>query len=254
MKKQIVASAGFIAWIVSHSVCIAQERSAALPQWPAASVERPLTLLEDLGQWRVWSFFSNRQNWSWFPLAFEQGVSDAFTLVWLPIPIEARVRLYADLDRRHQLALTVNLLGAVTSQTANFNWSPFLALDYRLRPLESLHRLIVDFRWTAMMELRREVRPLAATFVLEALPRFQPWDWLWFAAGPSLWWELGAPRSFYWGASPQDQGALRVPLSMSLGLSLWNRLDFDNRVSWLTLGFPEGFSQLQWASSLAFWF
>lgn len=244
----------FIAWAVSHSAAWAQERSQGLLRWPQAVVERPLTLPENLGQWKVWSFYSNRQNWSWFPLGFEQGVTDAFTLVWLPIPIEARVRIFSDPDLRHQLAVTANLLGAVTSQTANFNWSPFVALDYRLRPLEQFRRWVIDFRLLAMLELRREAQPVATTVALDILPRLQPWDWFWIALGPALWIEAGAPRSFYWGSAPNDGQGMRVPLVGQVGLSLSNRVDFENRVTWLTLGFPQGFSQVQWASSLAFWF
>lgn len=254
MNKASAVIAILIWGLASHTASRAQGRASGLVQWPAASVERPLTLPEGLGQWKAWSFYSNQQNWSWFPLGFEQGISDAFTLVWLPIPVEARVRLFSDAERQHQLALTVNILGAVTSQTTNFNWSPFVALDYRLRPGVESRPWIVDFRLMAMLELRREAQPVAGTFALEIQPRIQPWSWIWIAAGPSFWLEAAAPRSFYWGSTPNDGQSLRVPLSASLGFSVFNRFDFENRLVWLRFGFPQGFSQLQWATSIAFWF
>lgn len=225
-----------------------------LTRWPAPSVERPLTLSESLAQWKAWSFVSSAQPWGWFPLGFEYGVTDTLTLVWLPIPIEIRWRAYSDALREKQLTLSFNILGAVTSQTQNFNWSPFARADFRWRPLGWF---ALDTALGFVGELRREVVPFAATLVAEISPRFQVFSWFWVAPWVGLWSEWGAPRSLYWGASPTivagDLG-LRVPVGAALGFTLSNRVELESRVTQMGIGANSGFAQTQWQTSLSVWF
>ncbi len=221
-------------------------------KWAQASVERPLTLPDSMGEWKVWSFLSNAQSWSWFPLAFEYGVNDDLTLVWLPIPIELRWRFFRTAEQ--ELAATLNVLGATTSQTQNFNWSPFVRVNSRWH---ISHWLALDSHLAWVAELRRETTPVAVTGVLGVAPRLQPWRWMWISLLLETWLEFGAPRAMYWGAEPTWAAPgpnLRVPFGGVLGFSLWNRLELENRLTVLTLGFGNGYLQLHWSASLALWF
>lgn len=220
----------------------------------ASSIERPLTLPEGLALWRAWSFVSSAQPFSWFPLGFEHGVTDDITLVWLLIPVEIRWRAYSDTSREKQFALTFNILGAVTSETQNFNWSPFVRVDFRWRPT---HGFAFDAAIACVGELRREAQPFAATGILELRPRFQPWSWLWIAPSLALWSEWGAPRSLYWGPTPASatgDWGLRLPVGGAIGLTFSNRVELESRLIQLGIGTPSGFTQTQWMSSLTVWF
>lgn len=181
-----------------------------------------------------------------YPAIWEHGVTDWFTLVWMPLPLEARFRIFDNAD--WSFSAGAAFLGFIQSRNRNFDWRPSIQLLGRRR-LNAWFALDAEFLGT--MEITRDGYGNPGFLGgLRLAPWFQVADRLGFSVGimPQL--ESGAIRSRYVGAlppgntGPESEGGLRYRLPLTFGL-VWAPFDqwelqFD---TWFhRIGYPNDFT------------
>lgn len=206
--------------------------SPDLSRIPETYVDRSPLMPAGVSSWRLLSTYGGGPL-TVFPLYWDQGLSENVTLVWFPLPFEAKVRVVKTdtLDA----ALSLNILGATYFRADTFDWAPWLKALGRLRVSRNF---VVDADVGLTVELRRTDPAVNPTLGFGFHPVWQ-WGHLATALDLGLLLEWNAPRGFYLGTIPAATGtpSLRGPLGVSLYWMALKQWELEGRYTLLGLGY-----------------
>lgn len=177
---------------------------ASLPGPGPREEDRPYLVSADTAAWRTTLSWGSAPESSVaaFPWEWEQRIGN-WSLVWKPIPFEAR--FMAHLEPQRMIGLRFNILGEPYYRSGDFNWSPFVEVEWR-------ERLTLDRGLRTVLLLNPEIRrsgdPFNLTAELRSGPSFQLGAWLWLHPHMAIRPEVGSPIARYLGTPPpQTAGA-----------------------------------------------
>lgn len=209
-------------------------------------MDRLPTLPEGVSAWRpvIGHAFDVEPNSTAYPLVWESGLTDRLTLVWTPVPFEARYLLAQ--DDRQWLAASAAFLGSVKTREKNFDWRPSARLSARRR-LEGA--LAIEGDLEAQFEIRRTGLGTGRTLGLRAGLCLEPPDGR-LAFIPSIWAinESGETRVRYLGAlPPSGQGAAaagsrwRFPLALEVSYRLGRQWEAGLEAAYYRIAYDPGY-------------
>lgn len=217
-----------------------------LADYPSRQIDRPAVLPEGVSSWSPFfarSLDPDRHSYL-YPFRWEQGYTERLSLVWMPLPFQARYRLQQ--DDQGWWVLEGAFLGPVESRDRNFDWRPRLEIQGFRRFHESL-------AWTASVfgqfEVKRVAEPkLAKTWGLGSGVHVQLTDRLALKTQAWIWNETGFAWAHYLGEIPQGnqgpadvrQARWRYPLEAQVAWSFGPRWEASGRVIWYRLGYESG--------------
>ncbi len=191
-------------------------------------IDRDFTLPAGVTSWKTLLGFAIDPEPSpfFYPAQWEQGLSDVFTLVWMPLPLEARLRLIK--TEEFTLSLGAAFLGQIQSRNRNFDWRP---------TMQVLGRWKTGRDWALELEALSVVEVTRDPFgnpgwlgLVRVSPWWQALDRLGVSAGIGAQVESGAIRSRYVGGLPggsvgaeSEQGLRRhLPLFFAMEAVPWD--------------------------------
>lgn len=247
MKPRLFLKLVFMSGIVFISACASSPHLADLHE---ESIHRRTTLPEGVTQWHmIWGHaFDHEPNSTIYPLYWEQGLTSRLTLIWMPLPLEARYLAYS--DETQWLIVDAALLGNVKAREKDFIWRPGINTTWRRRLSDSI---AIEEKISLLAEVKRaEKNNFGRTVGLESGVLFQLHRK--FAVKPSLLVinEEGETQSRYLGAIPHSSrgdvshlySRWRYPLHLNVVFNISRQFELALEVQYLKLGYEPGFRGL----------
>jgi hypothetical protein len=226
-------------------------------------IDRPYTLGQHQAAWRILGGYANHQDFSsskqsdrtstsfFYPIFWEQGITDAWTLIWSPFPFDFRHQLYR--DERQVIGLEFLLFGNAYGDYEHFLWRPALRLSQKLKLAENF---AIQTQVLSQMEIGmgRDQIPTTLGVDLGGLMQLTG-D---FALTPrlSIYHERFGPEDIYLGHPPQnrDEALFRFPLGFDLSWMLSQRHEIQLEYNWFSLGYSRHFRSHQvFLSLMTYW-
>ena len=211
------------ATLMSMGIFLGCASSPRLSRFPLRTIDRPYSLPQGVSSWKVVNALgvsksSNEVtdlNTVFFPFFWEQGLSDSFSMVWFPLPLEFRFQ--AIKNEKYRLGLGMNLFANILYQFQGFNWTPFLDVDQRfyLSP-----HIAIDWNIHVQLEIRRSTPAFHYGVLNWVGPLYQINDSTHFQTQLGFLYEYGNPRSLYLGRPPSNLGPgpyWRFPVRLGVG-------------------------------------
>lgn len=232
---------------------------SSLTRYPRASLDRPYTLTEGLNLWRfVASGATVSQNkepvttyLSFFPLFWEQGINDSFTLLWSPIPIALRYQIIN--SNKFRFGLTANALGSPLFRSKDFTWSPYMQAEFRYRASSWLG---FEASYFGQVEVRKSVGGFNSTQSFSLGPAFQLTKNLFASSQLRFLFETGGVRALYFGPEPQGSSSLRLRLPLQAKLSWFfsKSWEIETELVYLRFKYPSNYVSSQIFTSVVHYF
>lgn len=236
-----------ITGIILISACAA---SPHLPDLPEEFIQRRATLPDGVSQWHMilGHAFDHEPNSTIYPLYWEQGVTSRLTLIWIPLPLEARYLIYS--DDVQWIVADATLLGPVKAREKDFVWRPGMNSTWRRRLSDFL---ALEEKISYQAEIKRSAKNnFGRTIGLENGLLFQLHPK--FSIKPSLTAmnEEGETKAWYLGSIPDsahgDAALLnsrwRFPLGLNMSVTLSRQFELALEMQYLRLGYEPGFRSL----------
>lgn len=227
--------------------------SKVLEDYPKRWIDRPYTLPEGLANWKtVWIFASDQENGRdenrrtfFYPFVWEHALTEKWTLVWSPMPLEARYQIRQTKDRT--TGISMNLLGFGYSSLKDFVWRPSLDTFERIKLGEST-ALLANF------VIQPEIRPQAEdrnpwqislkvgpaiqlSSVFAVVPRFK------------ILVEKGDAGAHYLGSEPPraDDKSIywRLPMGLETFWKIHRQWEIQTEYVWTRVGYQNQFETHQ---------
>ncbi len=229
------------------SACTSSPQLKDLPQ---QAILRRATLPEGVSQWHLifGHAFDYEPNSTIYPLYWEQGFSSRLTLVWIPIPFEARYLVA--FDESQWVSLGLALLGSVKSREKGFNWRPALTVTARKRFSDSF---AIEETLFIHSEIKRSLKnSFGRTIGLDTAFIFQITSAIALKPVVTVMQEVGENQARYLGAVPRDalgeasQAASRIrfPLGLNAYWSLSRQFEIVVEMQYFSLGYEAGYRGL----------
>lgn len=218
--------------------------TSKLDTYAERAIDRSEALAEGVTLYRFTysQSFSAPANLGVLPFYWEQGISEHWTLVFMPLPLQVRYRLAH--DEESWWTVDAAFLGPMLTRTRNLDWRPTLYSHYR-RKLSA--EFALELGGLALAEVKRTgANKLGTTFGLKAGAGWQLHPRFYLQAGLWVQREHGAARAQYVGEIPPDADSdavrWRYPLQFQLTWSLHRQWDFSARIDVYRLGYPAVYS------------
>lgn len=245
--SKLFSSCGIILLSGLISACSSSPQLADLPE---ETIYRRATLPEGVSQWHLilGHAFDHEPNSTIYPLYWEQGLTSRLTLIWIPLPLEARYLVHS--DSKQWLVVDASFLGNVKSREKNFVWRPGVSTTWRRLLSDSI---AIEEKFFYLAEVKRaEKNKFGRSIGLENGVLFQLHPK--FAVKPSLTLmnESGETQARYLGAIPDssrgDESHLkprwRFPVGLAAHLVLSRQFELALEVQYLRLGYGPGYQGL----------
>lgn len=178
-----------------------------------------------------------------YPLYWEQGLSERLTFVWSPLPLQARYLIHA--DESQWMTAELSFFGSIYSRDKDFNWRPSLQANWRLG-LGSDVALDAEILFQA--DIKRSPVAFARTLGVRAGAFLQIARSLWLKPSAWVFHEEGATFMRYLGAVPPSVrgseagiGRWRFPFELDLGVSVHRQWEILLNVQLYALGYEAGY-------------
>ncbi|MBL7715671.1 MAG: hypothetical protein JNL01_09405 [Bdellovibrionales bacterium] len=220
-----------------------------------------MTLPEGVTTWQFINGFSlkNPTNFFVYPLLWEKGITDDFSVTFMPLPLEARYRVFRSRDGAAEWEILGSFLGQIVSRNKNFDWRPTFRSRsrYRLTPKFGLESELL-----ALLEVTRDpIGNPGSTFgyKVQGNYQFSPH----FMLGVGIWVarENGTTRAQYVGAIPlQNEGIasesmrVRFPIQINGQWSIAPQWDLKMESQVFRLGYDADYKHANlFVSVLHYW-
>lgn len=232
-------------------------------------VDRGLTLPKDVRAWKTLVVFgldeengrSQDSSHYLYPFTWEQGLSDRWTVVWSPFPLDLKYRAYQLLDQadpaggRTQFDLQFSFLGNGYSNAKTFLWRPAVS---------GLLKKSYEKKWG--WELKTFFQPelgrslaenFALTLGLEAGSLWQISDRMGVKLLLAAQGEMKGPGSQYLKNAPSEFSrdlVWRFPVGVVFHGAIHSEWDFQAEYRWYRIGYLSGFEAHQWImTTMMYW-
>jgi len=230
-----------------------------LDKYSTREIDRPYTLSSGLNTWKTinTAVFDSTASQSFsgagvFPFNWEQGLTDNLTLIWTPIPLQFRYQFYR--NSTSFVGLYFSLLGPTYARGYDFNWSPTLNFAIRRKMSEYL---AIEGTIIGEPEINRNNPLGASTYGVQWATWFQASDNWALAVKPHFLWEMGDPRSRYFGQLPPGRdGASRAvfPIYFDIEGMIFARWQVNVEYQLISLPASNQFLSHQFLNSIQYYF
>lgn len=202
---------------------------------------------------------NNPRNYFLYPILWEKGVSDRFTVTFMPLPLEARYRLMKSDDGSIEWDVLGSFLGQIVSRNKNFDWRPTFRSRFRKRLAPQWS---VEAEALVLMEITRDpIGNPGSTLGLKLQANWQVAPFIQLGAG--IWGqrENGTTRALYVGPLPrQNEGIAsetartRFPIQLNGQWSVAPQWDLRLESQVFSFGYDADYSSANlFVSLLHYW-
>lgn len=180
-----------------------------------------------------------------YPLIWEQGIADDWTLVWSPFPLDLRYQIHR--SEEQVVGAGFSFMGSPRARFSDFVWRPAFTL-YQRRALAGGISLEAEALFQPEIHAPREHAPVAWTAGFWTGPLFQLAEG--FALSPRVqaYAEADEPGARYLGLRPSGAkggSVWRFPLGVWAGWLVARQWEVDGEYVLSVLGYSGGFQSHQ---------